>query len=1053
MLHQGLYEQLIYHALNDQLEKSKDTIVSYTQALDKAEASKVIAKYLAEVIEQSLNDVAEVSDEDEMIARQINVANKIVSLINQETGIEDYLELGVDEQAKVLYSVKNRINTALAIDERHPIIKPESSIAISSLFTGAVHEPTLYSEFNKEIASCDEIDMLVSFIKWSGLRLIYDALSEFTQNGGRVRIITTSYMGATDIKAIDKLNELQNVELKVSYDTKRTRLHAKTYIFYRNTGFTTAYVGSSNLSNAAISSGLEWNVKITAKDLPESIQKMRATFESYWNSADFETYSTDDRKRLYSALTEEQHTGNLDSYAFHFAIKPYQYQQEILDQLDAERKIRNHYKNLIVAATGTGKTVISAFDYKRFAESRRGQKSRLLFIAHREEILKQSLSCFRGVLGDANFGELFVGTYRPENFDHLFMSIQTFNSQNWQEKTTSDFYDYIIVDEFHRAAAASYQPLFNHYRPIILLGLTATPERLDGKDVKEYFDNRIAAEIRLPEAIERKLLSPFQYFGVTDEVDLSSIAWSKGGYDVNALTNVFALDTAIATKRAQSVLRNLDKYSTSINQVIGLGFCVSIEHAKFMERYFNDQGVPAISLHTGSPHDERVQAKQRLVSGEIKMIFVVDLYNEGVDIPEVNTVMLLRPTESLTIFLQQLGRGLRLSDNKECLTVLDFIGQAHKKYRFEDKFAALLNNTTKNVEKEIKNNFPSLPKGCYIHLERIAKKYVLDNISHSLFTQNSLIDHITSFKEDTGRVLSLTNFLEYYHLDPRIMYCRNSFSRLCVMARMREDFSEPIEQVMNYGFKQFAFINSRRFISFVINLLDRINALNWKPMSPLELAMFRMFYISIWQVAPDLHAPEEVDRNLRTLAESPVMLAELKELLSYNLSKIDFVDEELNQLGDCPLDLYCRYSKNQLLVGLGYINAHKLVQVGVIWLKEQGIDVFLNTLNKTEKEYSSTTMYNDYSINEWLFHWQSQSTTTDISPTGRRYQQHGLGQHKVLLFVREFKQEFNLTAPFTLLGTASYVHHEGSKPMSITYKLDRPIPARFIKKTNKLLIG
>lgn len=1051
MLKQGLYEQLIYHALSRQLEQSRDSIVSHTQALDKAEASKVIAKHLAEVIEKSLNEVSDGSDEQTTIHRQIEIANNIVSLIHQQTGVEDYLELGIDEQAEVLYAIKDRINTPHALSDRAPIIKPESSIAISSLFTGAVHEPSLYTEFNKEIASCDEIDMLISFIKWSGLRLIFDALSEFTQRGGRVRIITTSYMGATDIKAIDRLKTLQNLELKVSYDTKRTRLHAKSYIFYRQTGFTTAYVGSSNLSNAAISSGLEWNVKITAKDLPESIQKMKATFESYWNSSDFDLYTTQDRERLSEALVCEQHSGNLDSYAYHFAIKPYQYQQEILDQLDAERSIRHHYKNLIVAATGTGKTVISALDYKRFAYSRRGQKTRLLFIAHREEILRQSLSCFRGVLGDANFGELFVGSHRPEAFDHLFMSIQTFRANEWQHKTSADFYDYIVVDEFHHAAASSYQPIFQHYRPHILLGLTATPERLDGRDVTDYFDHRIAAEIRLPQAIERKLLSPFQYFGVTDTVDLSNIAWSKGAYDVRALTKVFALDAAIARKRAQSILINLEKYATSLQDVIGLGFCASVEHARFMADFFNEQGVPSISLHAGTPNKERLDAKSDLVSGKINLIFVVDLYNEGVDIPEVNTVLLLRPTESLTIFLQQLGRGLRLADNKECLTVLDFIGQAHKKYRFDEKFASLLNNTSKSVESEVKNGFPSLPKGCHIHLERLAKEYVLDNIRSALNLENSFIYRLSSFEEDTGLALNLSNFLNHYHLDPRIMYNRNSFSRLCAKAGLIDDFTEPMEQIMSYGFKQFAFINSRRFIHFVLQMLDRLGSINWIKLPHLEKAMFSMFYISIWQTMPQMPS-QTVTNNLQMLAQSPVLLAELKSLLSYNLDKIDFVDESLQQIADCPLDVYCRYSKNQLLAGLSYANAHTMRE-GVVWLRDKSLDVFLNTLNKSEKEYSPTTMYQDYSINEWLFHWQSQSTTSEDSPTGRRYVHHGKGQDKVLLCVREFKQELGMTAPFTLLGTASYVSHEGSRPMSITYKLHRPIPARFLKTTNKLLIG
>lgn len=612
MLHDGLYEQIINKSLEAELESSDK--LSKTAPIDRAEASKVLAKYIAEIVEKGLDNVV---DNGGDISSQVALANRIISTIVSETKDDEFDEMSVAKRAEQLLSLFDKKNSILALDEKAAIIRPETSIAQSSLFTGAIHEPQMYSELKKEIVSCNRIDMLVSFIKWSGLRLLINELETFTKNGGTLRIITTSYMGATDVKAIEELRKLPNTQIKVSYDTNRTRLHAKTYVFYRDTGFTTAYVGSSNLSNAAISSGLEWNVKVTKKDLPETIDKIAATFESYWNSNEFESYSEDQKERLARALKAEKYFDSNNAQVYTMDITPYSYQQEILDRLEAERKVRGFDRNLVVAATGTGKTVISALDYKRFCKENPEKPCRLLFVAHREEILKQSLYTFRAVLKDANFGEMFVGSYKPDQLDNLFISIQTFNSQSFAEKTTPDFYDYIVVDEFHHAAAPTYQKLLTYYQPHILLGLTATPERMDGKSILPYFHNRIAAEIRLPEAIDRKLLCPFQYFGVTDNVDLDTLKWTAGGYDKSELSHVYTLSGEIANRRADLVVSSLLKYVTDIDEVKGLGFCVSIEHAKFMSNYFNEHNIASMFLTGQSPDEERKDAKNRLVKGEV----------------------------------------------------------------------------------------------------------------------------------------------------------------------------------------------------------------------------------------------------------------------------------------------------------------------------------------------------------------------------------------------------------------------------------------------------
>ena len=1049
MLHPGLYEQVINQKLDSELSAIPEACRS-TAPIDKAEASKVLAQYLTDVVQQGLDNIA---DNGGDLSAQIALTNQIVDLIQNTTKEADFASMGVAQRAEQLLALLRENDPRLALGKTAANVqRPETSIAQSSLFTGAIHEPQMFSELKKEIGSADQIDMLVSFIKWSGLRLIMDELREFTQDGGQLRIITTSYMGATDIKAIEELSKLPNTEIKVSYDTKRTRLHAKTYVFYRDTGFTTAYVGSSNLSNAAISSGLEWNVKVTATDLPTTIQKITATFDSYWNSSEFEFYKEDEHERLCRALKAERMMGDGNSRAFVFDIHPYPYQQEILDKLHAEREVRGLNRNLVVAATGTGKTVISAFDYRRFCKSHPGQRNRLLFVAHREEILKQSWDTFQGVLKDPNFGELYVGSYKPERLDHLFVSVQTINSQALCDVLPADYYDYIIVDEFHHAAAPTYQKLLNHFQPKILLGLTATPERMDGKSILDYFGGRTAAEIRLPEAIDRKLLCPFQYFGVADTVDLTDLRWARGGYDKSQLTNLYSLNRGIAERRATHIIRSLDKYTTDMEAIKGLGFCVSIEHAKFMAEYFNAAGIPSLCLVGDSADAERHTAKKRLVNGEIRFIFVVDIYNEGVDIPEVNTVLFLRPTESLTIFLQQLGRGLRLSEGKDCLTVLDFIGAANRKYNFEEKFEALLDNTKHSVQHELKNGFVSAPKGCYIQLEKKAAKVILDNIKSSFNVKSGLVHRLATFEEDSGLPLTLSNFIRYYRLDVRTIYSKYSFSRLCVAAGVRADFEESVEAVLTKAIGRLSAIDSRRWIYFLLKILPNLDNTDFGALSPVEQRMMQMFYITVWGKSAPAWDDDEVLDNLYALADSPVMLAELQELLRYKLDRIDFIDAPVNLGFDCPLDLHCTYTRDQLLVAMDFMNPSS-VREGVKWLPDKQIDVLFVTLNKSDKDYSPTTMYNDYSINQELFHWQSQSTTNDTGSVGQRYINHRSRGSKVLLFVREFKNDIVGASPYTFLGTANYVKHTGSRPINITWKLDHPIPAKYLKKTNKLVVG
>lgn len=1043
MLKPGIYEQLINELLRRQLDSSRSKEIS---KIEKEEVANILSRYVREFLESTLSSI---KNKKEGITGQIQVINKIVKLIEREFPGSHLDGYTIDEPLEKLLSIVDSSSSNRTNAKQLP--RPKTSIAQTSLFTASDDEPEMVDELKNEILSSNRIDMLVSFIKFSGIRLLLEPLRTFTQNGGILRIITTSYMGATDPKAVFELSKLSNTKIKVSYDTARTRLHAKAYVFYRETGFSTAYVGSSNLSNVAMSSGLEWNVKITRNDLPDTMEKIEATFESYWNSEEFELFGEETRKRLADAIHSERNKKNGDSQTFFFDIRPYPYQQEILDKLQAEREFLDKRKNLVVAATGTGKTVISAFDYKRFCASNQGNPNRLLFVAHRKEILDQSIKAFRTILRNYNFGNLLVGDERTENFDHLFISIQSFNSQKLFEKTTPDYYDFIIVDEFHHASAPSYRELLSYYKPKVLLGLTATPERSDGVDVTRYFDYRPSSEIRLPEAIDRKLLSPFQYFGITDSVDLSKVAWKRGGYEEEALNRLYATDQTIAEERASLIVEKLHEYLSDINSAKGLGFCVSVKHAEFMASFFNRRGINSIFLTGETPREERENAKTRLINGEVKFIFAVDVYNEGVDIPEINTVLFLRPTQSLTVFLQQLGRGLRFSEGKDCLTVLDFVGQANKKYNFEEKFAALVSKTHLSIQKQLEDGFVHLPRGCYIELEKKARSYILENIRRSFGVRSGLKERIASFEEDTPYKLTLENFLTHYHLDPLDIYSKASFSRLCADASVIEDFNDSKEDIFLNALKRISGIDSHSMIEMLLKVMTNLDSYNFFNLSENERRILEMFHYTVWGTTLDTSPFKDFKESFLRIRKCKPIFDEIIALLEYNQTRIDFIEEDPKLSFEFPLKLYSNYTKDQILLALDYQKPGD-IREGVKYLPEKRLDLLFITLNKSEKDYSPTTMYNDYAINDRLFHWQSQSTTSESSNTGLRYINHAHTGNIILLFVREYKKTIAGNAcPYTFLGSASYVKHDGSNPMNIVWELEKPMPAKYIKKMGKLV--
>lgn len=1012
----GAYDELITAGLDALLRQSGVPIEK--DSLDSAEVTEVLAAHLEKVATRVLDSLP--------IDKRLAVLNGVLDSLTKETGRATESDL-VAGPPTMLYFVGEATD------------RPQNPLRRADLLINARGEPALHEELAAEIASADRVDLLCAFIKWQGLRLIVEAIDRHCTAGRPLRVITTTYVGATERRAVDELVR-RGAEVKISYETRTTRLHAKAWLFRRDTGWDTGYVGSSNLSRSALVDGLEWNVRLSRGDTPLLLNKFAATFDSYWADPRFEPYDPDrDGNRLDQALRTATGSQTTISIAG-LEVRPYPYQQEMLDQLDVERKVHDRWQNLVVAATGTGKTVVAALDYRRLVEEL-GELS-LLFVAHRREILQQSRATFAAVMTDGTFGEVWVGGRRPTEWQHVFASIQSLHADGLVSVRPEQF-DVVIVDEFHHAEAATYRRLLEHVTPKVLLGLTATPERADGGDVTEWFGGHIATELRLWHALEQDLLCPFHYFGIADNTDLRSIGWSRGAYDVSGLSNLYTGNDA----RAAIVIRGLVHIVTDVGAMRALGFCVSVDHAHYMARVFNEAGIPAVAVDASTPSDDRDAALRDLRDRKINVVFAVDLFNEGLDVPQVDTVLFLRPTESATVFLQQLGRGLRRTAGKACLTVLDFVGAHDRRFRWDVRFRALTGCSRSELVRQIEHGFPFLPAGSSIRLDRVARELVLDNVKEQVAIRRpQLVEDVRSYGD-----LSLIDYLRTSGREPAAIYPRQSWTALRRAAHLSVPPSGPNEERILKRAARFLHVDDQERLSVWREALAAAAPPVMDGHGQREERLLLMLFFSLW---PDGGGFSDYARGWRQLWANPAVREEMLQVLEVAGSLASHVPVRLGGMDSVPLWIHCRYTREELLAAVGRAQLGRTPvndREGVRYSEEERADVFTFTLSKSERDYSPTTLYRDYAISPELIHWESQSTTSESSPTGQRYINHVERQSRVLLFCRETNDGELGAHPYFFLGPARYISHTGSRPMAITWKLERPMPADFYEAASVLV--
>ncbi len=843
-------------------------------------------------------------------------------------------------------------------------------------------------------------------------------------------MITTIYMKATERRALDQLVRM-GAKIKISYDIRRTRLHAKAWLIRRKTGFSTAFVGSSNLSAAAQVEGLEWNIRLSRVDAGRIIDKIEAAFGSYWEDHEFEIYDgRPESQTRFDDIVEERTPDDITNLDVH----PYPFQQEILEKLDVERTVHGHTRNLVVAATGTGKTVMAALDYRRLAEQEK--PLRLLFVAHRERILQQTRRTFREVLKHRSFGETYVGGSRPREWNHVFATVQSLSNFDLSEIHREHF-GMIIIDEFHHAAAKTYRRLLEYFRPRYLLGLTATPERTDGKPILTWFDDHIAAELRIWDAIDRGFLVPFYYFGRHDGGDLSNVRWIRGKYDDQELSRLFTADDL----RVRKILEAVHDYIVDPQKMRALGFCVSISHAKFMTRKFNEAKIPAALIVGTTPNHERESILSRLRNGKINVVFSVDVLGEGIDLPSVDTIIMLRPTNSATIFLQQLGRGLRHCEGKDYLTVLDFISNSSRNFRFDPTFGAMLGTTSrKTIAKAVENKFPFLPSGCTIELDRESHEVILENLKSQLSYRTNELERLL---KGLGKQATLYRFLKETDLSIEDFYGKKrSFATLIRRVGI-SSFPEGTDEI-KMGKKLCLLIHAddTSRLNFIRKAAEgNLNVTELPERDQRRLLMLLCLLIEAEDVT-DLRG------SYRKLLDHPAICDELISLTDLLKERIAHPPSDYTITPNIPLELHAKYSNTQIAAAFKMIRNGRVnpIRKGVKFDEATKCNLLFATIQKTEKEYSHSTLYQDYAISPHLFHWESQNNTRPENLKGLRHIHHDSLGVTPLLFVRASpKTDSGLTMPYQFLGPVSYQSHESEKPMKIIWKMNYPIPADIVR--------
>ncbi|MCT7601607.1 DEAD/DEAH box helicase [Aliarcobacter butzleri] len=911
-----------------------------------------------------------------------------------------------------------------------------------------------YNNITELLDNCESFYFNVAFINFSGIQLLLDSFKKLEEKNIKGKILTSTYLNFTQIKALEKIKKFKNIELKI-YDCEVSNIgfHSKSYIFEFKDDYK-ILIGSSNITASAFKSNIEWNVKTVAKKDDIFLKDVLNEFEILWKN------SIDVDDKFLTSYSNFLNTQNKEFKSFSLnQIKTNFMQEKALVKLENLRK-KGENKALIIAATGSGKTYLSAFDVKNF------KAKTILFLVHRENILIKAKQSFENILPQINSFGLYTGNKKEQDKNYLFSTIQTMSS-NFLE-FSQDFFEYIIIDEAHHVANPSYKKILDYFKPKFLLGLTATSNRMDGNSIYEIFDENIALDIRLNDALEHNLIVPFHYYGINDiqSIDYENVDLTK----IDLLAKLLSVN-----KRVDFIIDKMDFYSNSGNKRKVLGFCVSKEHCNFMSEEFNKKGINSITLTSEDSISKREDSIKRLENenDSLEVIFTVDIFNEGIDIPSINMVLFLRPTNSPIVFVQQLGRGLRKYKNKEFLTVLDFIGNHKKAYLIA---LALVGN--KMIDKEsiklsIENNFADF-KNAFISMDEISKNRILEQINKENFNQlKYLKEQYFEVKNILGKVPTLVDYLQFEDVINPLKFIDESKSYIEFLAKAEDD-KKLKELVLNENFiKAIRFIENelpiKRVYEFVVlkyllnndfcdeniafkilnKYLDRVDK---------ETIIHSFLYLR-----QDFLDSAQKNRYLKLINYENKIARKTKEfeelLRNENYKKI--FEDSLNfgiynyeeefsstDFGKPFLKLYSKYNMLNIAKLCNFPKIHSSFR-GSGFLKYEN-DFFL-FINLEKEKFSKSANYHNAFLSKDVFTYQSKPSHSSDKGDGQRLCENKKFGVKLHIFVRKFVQVDKKTQDFIYLGVANSIKYWDNKPINLELKLENCLSDKLFEEFTKIV--